>query len=60
MSQSSASVSGYGPGTQYPVPGQVNRGQELVHRDYDDVWIMGDLVGERTGVWIHKDYLAGC
>ncbi|BCL28740.1 SH3 domain-containing protein [Streptomyces aurantiacus] len=47
-----------GPGTQYPVLGQVNRGQELIYRNEEGEWIMGDLVGGRTGVWIHRAYLA--
>ncbi|MCX4904353.1 SH3 domain-containing protein [Streptomyces sp. NBC_00878] len=48
-----------GPGTQYPVLGQVNWGQELIFRDRDGVWVMGDLVGGPTGVWIHEAYLDG-
>ncbi|MFF9203812.1 SH3 domain-containing protein [Streptomyces sp. NPDC014986] len=46
-----------GPGTQYPVLGRVNRGQQLVYRAQEERWIMGDLVGGRTGVWIHDAYL---
>ncbi|MEU4656036.1 SH3 domain-containing protein [Streptomyces sp. NPDC023723] len=49
-----------GPGTQYPVLGQVNKGQQLNYRDRKGEWVMGDLVGGRTGVWIHDAYLDGC
>ncbi|MFD8522235.1 SH3 domain-containing protein [Streptomyces capillispiralis] len=46
-----------GPGTQYPVLGQVNRGQQFTYRNQEGEWVMGDLVGGRTGVWIHYAYL---
>ncbi|MEU3253630.1 SH3 domain-containing protein [Streptomyces sp. NPDC006997] len=49
-----------GPGTNYPVLGQVNRGQQLHYRERQNEWVMGDLVGGRTGVWIHDAYLDGC
>ena len=44
-------------GTEYLVLGKVNTGQELVGRDKDGSWVMGDLVNGRTGVWIHEAYL---
>ncbi|MFH8344442.1 SH3 domain-containing protein [Streptomyces sp. NPDC018045] len=46
-----------GPGTNYPVLGQVNRGQKMNARGREGSWIMGDLWGGRTGVWIHVAYL---
>ncbi|KAA6213012.1 SH3 domain-containing protein [Streptomyces albofaciens JCM 4342] len=46
-----------GPGTNYPVLGQVNRGQKMNARGREGSWIMGDLWGGRTGVWIHAAYL---
>ncbi|MFH8515510.1 SH3 domain-containing protein [Streptomyces gelaticus] len=46
-----------GPGTNYPVLGTVNRGQKLNARGQQDEWVMGDLWGGRTGVWIHVAYL---
>lgn len=46
-----------GPGTGYPVLGQVGRGQNLNYRGQQGNWIMGDLWGGRTGVWIHTAYL---
>lgn len=46
-----------GPGTDYPVLGQVNRGQNLDARGQEGNWVMGDLWGGRTGVWIHVAYL---
>ncbi|MGW2385434.1 SH3 domain-containing protein [Streptomyces sp. NPDC001658] len=46
-----------GPGTNYPVLGKVNRGDQLIYRDYDGRWIIGDLVGGPTGVWIYDSYL---
>lgn len=46
-----------GPGTNYPVLGKVNRGDQLIYRDYDGRWVMGDLVGGPTGVWIYDSYL---
>ncbi|WP_405717923.1 SH3 domain-containing protein [Streptomyces sp. NBC_00046] len=46
-----------GPGTDYPVLGQVNRGQNLNYRGQQGNWIMGDLWGGPTGVWIHVAYL---
>ncbi|MET7296610.1 SH3 domain-containing protein [Streptomyces griseoloalbus] len=39
-----------GPGTEYPVLGQVDRGQQFVYRAESGEWFMGDLVGGRTGV----------
>ncbi|MEF3111769.1 SH3 domain-containing protein [Streptomyces chrestomyceticus] len=46
-----------GPGTGYPVLGQVNRGQKMNARGTEGSWVMGDLWGGRTGVWIHRAYL---
>ncbi|WP_329125796.1 SH3 domain-containing protein [Streptomyces sp. NBC_01465] len=46
-----------GPGSQYPVLGQVNRGQNLNYRGRTGDWIMGDLWGGTTGVWIYIAYL---
>ncbi|WP_149547052.1 SH3 domain-containing protein [Streptomyces marokkonensis] len=46
-----------GPGTEYPVLGQVNRGQQFDARGQQGDWVMGDVVGGRTGVWIHVAYL---
>ncbi|MFD9598959.1 SH3 domain-containing protein [Streptomyces sp. NBC_01224] len=46
-----------GPGSEYPVLGQVNRGQNLNYRGRQGNWIMGDLWGGPTGVWIHAAYL---
>ncbi|MER5362057.1 SH3 domain-containing protein [Streptomyces sp. NPDC002785] len=46
-----------GPGSEYPVMGQVNRGQKLNSRGQQGNWIMGDLWGGPTGVWIHTAYL---
>ncbi|MEU9762979.1 SH3 domain-containing protein [Streptomyces sp. NPDC047985] len=46
-----------GPGTDYPVLGQVNKGQNLEKRGTQGNWVMGDLWGGRTGVWIHTAYL---
>ncbi|MEX3106072.1 MULTISPECIES: SH3 domain-containing protein [unclassified Streptomyces] len=49
-----------GPGPEYQVLGQVNRGQELIYLDTVGDWVKGDLVNGRTGVWIHSAYLDGC
>ena len=46
-----------GPGSQYPVLGQVNRGQNLNYRGRTGDWIMGDLWGGPTGVWIYVAHL---
>ncbi|MFD0022274.1 SH3 domain-containing protein [Streptomyces sp. NPDC058382] len=46
-----------GPGTDYPVLGQVNKGQNLNYRGQQGNWVMGDLWGGPTGVWIHVAYL---
>ncbi len=46
-----------GPGSEYPVLGQVNRGQKLELRGRQGNWVMGDLWGGRTGVWIHTAYV---
>ncbi|MEL5959447.1 SH3 domain-containing protein [Streptomyces sp. CLV115] len=46
-----------GPGTDYPVLGTVNRGQNLNYRGQQGNWVMGDLWGGPTGVWIHVAYL---
>ncbi|MEE1805570.1 SH3 domain-containing protein [Streptomyces sp. BE133] len=46
-----------GPGSEYPVIGQVNQGQNLNYRGRQGNWIMGDLWGGPTGVWIHVAYL---
>ena len=47
-----------GPGSDYPVLGQVNKGQNLEVRGKQGDWVMGDLWGGRTGVWIHVAYLS--
>lgn len=46
-----------GPGSNYPVLGTVNRGQKLNYRGRTGDWIMGDLWGGTTGVWIYVAYL---
>ncbi|MFE7469382.1 SH3 domain-containing protein [Streptomyces sp. NPDC057499] len=46
-----------GPGENFPVLGQVNRGQNLNYRGQQGNWIMGDLWGGPTGVWVHVAYL---
>lgn len=46
-----------GPGENYPVLGKVNAGQKLNLRGQQGNWVMGDLWGGRTGVWIHVAYL---
>ncbi|OKI00799.1 hypothetical protein A6A06_17915 [Streptomyces sp. CB02923] len=46
-----------GPGTGYPVLGQVNKGQKMNAKGREGSWVMGDLWGGRTGVWIHSAYL---
>ncbi|MFD7864125.1 SH3 domain-containing protein [Streptomyces sp. NPDC057682] len=46
-----------GPGTDFPVLGQVNKGQNLNYRGRTGDWIMGDLWGGPTGVWIYVAYL---
>ncbi|UNO43484.1 SH3 domain-containing protein [Streptomyces sp. MST-110588] len=46
-----------GPGSQYPVMGTVNRGQKLNAHGREGSWVMGDLWGGPTGVWIHVAYL---
>ncbi|MEV5675964.1 MULTISPECIES: SH3 domain-containing protein [unclassified Streptomyces] len=46
-----------GPGTGYAVLGTVNRGQNLNARGQEGSWVMGDLWGGPTGVWIHVAYL---
>ncbi|GAB2812076.1 SH3 domain-containing protein [Streptomyces daliensis] len=46
-----------GPGSQYPVLGQVNKGQKMNAKGKEGSWVMGDLWGGRTGVWIHVAYL---
>lgn len=46
-----------GPGSQYPVMGTVNKGQKMNARGQEGSWVMGDLWGGRTGVWIHVAYL---
>ncbi|MEV5594526.1 SH3 domain-containing protein [Streptomyces sp. NPDC052496] len=46
-----------GPGTGYPVLGQVNKGQKMNAKGREGSWVMGDLWGGRTGVWIHTAYL---
>ncbi|MFH8750406.1 SH3 domain-containing protein [Streptomyces rimosus] len=46
-----------GPGTNYPVLGQVNKGQKMNAKGREGSWVMGDLWGGRTGVWIHVAYL---
>lgn len=46
-----------GPGPQYPVLGQVNRGQKLNLRGKQGNWVHGDLWGGRTGIWIHTAYV---
>ena len=49
-----------GPGPNYPVLGQVNRGQKMNLKGHQGNWVHGDLWGGRTGVWIHTAYLDGC
>ncbi|MGW7788721.1 SH3 domain-containing protein [Streptomyces tricolor] len=49
-----------GPGPEYPVLGQVNRGQNLNYLGHQGNWVMGDLWGGTTGVWIHAAYLDNC
>ncbi|MFF2962001.1 SH3 domain-containing protein [Streptomyces sp. NPDC057963] len=46
-----------GPGNEYQVLGQVNKGQNLNYRGRQGNWVMGDLWGGPTGVWIHVAYL---
>ncbi|MFH8344518.1 SH3 domain-containing protein [Streptomyces sp. NPDC018045] len=46
-----------GPGENFPVLGKVNAGQKLNMRGQQGNWVMGDLWGGRTGVWIHVAYL---
>jgi uncharacterized protein YgiM (DUF1202 family) len=46
-----------GPGENYPVLGTVNKGQKINVRGQQGNWMMGDLWGGRTGVWIHVAYL---
>ncbi|MER5741642.1 SH3 domain-containing protein [Streptomyces sp. NPDC002225] len=46
-----------GPGENFPVLGKVNRGQNINARGQQGNWIMGDLWGGPTGVWIHVAYL---
>ncbi|MEU3413781.1 SH3 domain-containing protein [Streptomyces sp. NPDC006658] len=46
-----------GPGTNYPVLGKVNKGQKINAKGREGSWVMGDLWGGRTGVWIHVAYL---
>ncbi|MFD7107932.1 SH3 domain-containing protein [Streptomyces celluloflavus] len=46
-----------GPGSQYPVLGKVNKGQNMNRRGNTGDWIMGDLWGGPTGVWIYTAYL---
>ncbi|MFH8404267.1 SH3 domain-containing protein [Streptomyces sp. NPDC018019] len=46
-----------GPGENFPVLGKVNAGQKMNARGRQGNWIMGDLWGGRTGVWIHVAYL---
>lgn len=46
-----------GPGPDYPVFGTVDRGQNLTYRGQTGDWVMGDLWGGRTGVWIYIAYL---
>ncbi|MFI2236244.1 SH3 domain-containing protein [Streptomyces chrestomyceticus] len=46
-----------GPGENFPVLGKVNAGQKLNLRGQQGNWVMGDLWGGRTGVWIHVAYL---
>lgn len=46
-----------GPGPQCPVTGTVNQGQKLNAHGREGSWVMGDLWGGTTGVWIHVAYL---
>ncbi|MEV5341187.1 SH3 domain-containing protein [Streptomyces sp. NPDC052676] len=46
-----------GPGPEYPVLGQVHRGQQFNAHGQEGNWVHGDVVGGRTGVWIHVAYL---
>ncbi|MFF0744363.1 SH3 domain-containing protein [Streptomyces sp. NPDC004111] len=49
-----------GPGPEYGVMGQVNRGQNMNYHGTQGNWVMGDLWGGPTGVWIHTAYLDNC
>ncbi|MDQ8705029.1 SH3 domain-containing protein [Streptomyces sp. LHD-70] len=49
-----------GPGPEYPVLGQVNRGQKMDAIGVQGVWVHGNLHGGHTGVWIHTAYLDNC
>ncbi|MDI3420067.1 SH3 domain-containing protein [Streptomyces luteolus] len=49
-----------GPGPEYPVLGQVNRGQKMDGLGVQGVWVHGNLHGGHTGVWIHTAYLDNC
>ncbi|MGC0418205.1 SH3 domain-containing protein [Embleya sp. AB8] len=49
-----------GPGTNYPVLGVVNQGQNLDYRGRTGDWIFGNLWGGPTGVWIYVAYLNNC
>lgn len=46
-----------GPGIGYPPLGTVNKGQNLNYRGHTGDWVMGDLWGGRTGIWIYGAYL---
>ncbi|KAF8945188.1 hypothetical protein BGZ47_003105 [Haplosporangium gracile] len=46
-----------GPGTNFPVLGSVNRGQNLNYRGRTGDWVFGDLWGGNTGIWIYTAYL---
>jgi len=49
-----------GPGPEYPVLGQVNRGQNMDLLGSQGNWVHGNLWGGQTGVWIHTAYLDNC
>ncbi|KAG0298503.1 hypothetical protein BGZ97_004029 [Linnemannia gamsii] len=46
-----------GPGTNFPVLGTVNKGQNLNYRGRTGDWIFGDLWGGSTGIWIYTAYV---
>ncbi|MFC7309690.1 SH3 domain-containing protein [Streptomyces monticola] len=49
-----------GPGPEYPVLGQVNKGQNMDLIGVQGNWVHGNLWGGHTGVWIHTAYLDNC
>ncbi|KAG0298502.1 hypothetical protein BGZ97_004028 [Linnemannia gamsii] len=57
VAAASAAAAGVGPGTDYPVLGAANRGQNLNYRGRTGDWIFGDLWGGHTGTWIFTAYV---